>query len=150
MMALLVLENAHWFWLSLGGLLLAAEMLGAGGYLLWSGIAALLTGILTWLLPLDWTWQCIAFAVLTVAAALLWWQWLRRRIEKQPPPVLNQRGQQLIGLHTTLTEPLVNGFGRVSIGDSSWRVQAEQDLPAGTVVEIIAVEGITLRVKPRS
>ncbi|WP_042859103.1 NfeD family protein [Dickeya sp. NCPPB 3274] len=150
MMVLLVLENAHWFWLSLGGLLLAAEMLGAGGYLLWSGIAALLTGILAWLLPLDWTWQCIAFAVLTVAAALLWWQWLRRRIEKQPPPVLNQRGQQLIGLHTTLTEPLVNGFGRVNIGDSSWRVQAEQDLPAGTVVEIIAVEGITLRVKPRS
>nr|WP_193747076.1 NfeD family protein [Dickeya sp. NCPPB 3274] len=149
-MVLLVLENAHWFWLSLGGLLLAAEMLGAGGYLLWSGIAALLTGILAWLLPLDWTWQCIAFAVLTVAAALLWWQWLRRRIEKQPPPVLNQRGQQLIGLHTTLTEPLVNGFGRVNIGDSSWRVQAEQDLPAGTVVEIIAVEGITLRVKPRS
>ncbi|WP_420911529.1 NfeD family protein, partial [Dickeya fangzhongdai] len=73
-MALLVLENAHWFWLSLGGLLLAAEMLGAGGYLLWSGLAALLTGILAWLLPLDWTWQCIAFAVLTVAAALLWWQ----------------------------------------------------------------------------
>ncbi len=150
MMALLVLENAHWFWLSLGGLLLAAEMLGAGGYLLWSGIAALLTGIFAWLLPLDWTWQCIAFAVLTVAAALLWWQWLRRRIEKQPPPVLNQRGQQLIGLHTTLTEPLVNGFSRVNIGDSSWRVQAEQDLPVGTVVEIIAVEGITLRVRPRT
>ena len=102
------------------------------------------------MLPLDWTWQCIAFAVLTVAAALLWWQWLRRRIEKQPPPVLNQRGQQLIGLHTTLTEPLVNGFGRVNIGDSSWRVQAEQDLPVGTVVEIIAVEGITLRVRPRT
>ncbi|AJC65543.1 MULTISPECIES: NfeD family protein [Dickeya] len=143
-----VLENAHWFWLSLGGLLLAAEMLGAAGYLLWSGVAALLTGILAWLLPLDWAWQCIAFAVLTVIAALLWWQWLRRRLEKQPSPVLNQRGQQLIGLHTTLSEPLVNGFGRVSIGDSSWRIQAEQDLPAGTVVEITAVEGITLQVKP--
>lgn len=145
-----VLENAHWFWLSLGGLLLAAEMLGAAGYLLWSGVAALLTGILAWLLPLDWAWQCIAFAVLTVIAALLWWQWLRRRLEKQPSPVLNQRGQQLIGLHTTLSEPLVNGFGRVSIGDSSWRIQAEQELPAGTVVEITAVEGITLQVKPRA
>ncbi|QIZ46365.1 MULTISPECIES: NfeD family protein [Dickeya] len=145
-----VLENAHWFWLSLGGLLLAAEMLGAAGYLLWSGVAALLTGILAWLLPLDWAWQCIAFAVLTVIAALLWWQWLRRRLEKQPSPVLNQRGQQLIGLHTTLSEPLVNGIGRVSIGDSSWRIQAEQDLPAGTVVEITAVEGITLQVKPRA
>ncbi|MBP2857636.1 NfeD family protein [Dickeya oryzae] len=145
-----VLENAHWFWLSLGGLLLAAEMLGAAGYLLWSGVAALLTGILAWLLPLDWAWQCIAFAVLTVIAALLWWQWLRRRLEKQPSPMLNQRGQQLIGLHTTLSEPLVNGFGRVNIGDSSWRIQAEQDLPAGTVVEITAVEGITLQVKPRA
>ncbi|MCO7260815.1 NfeD family protein [Dickeya zeae] len=144
-----VLENAHWFWLSLGGLLLAAEMLGAAGYLLWSGVAALLTGILAWLLPLDWAWQCIAFAVLTVIAALSWWQWLRRRLEKQPSPVLNQRGQQLIGLHTTLSEPLVNGFGRVNIGDSSWRIQAEQDLPAGTVVEVTAVEGITLQVKPR-
>lgn len=144
-----VLENAHWFWLSLGGLLLAAEMLGAAGYLLWSGIAALLTGILAWLLPLDWAWQSTAFAVLTVIAALSWWQWLRRRLEKQPSPVLNQRGQQLIGLHTTLSEPLVNGFGRINIGDSSWRIQAEQDLPAGTVVEVTAVEGITLQVKPR-
>ncbi|AUQ24610.1 NfeD family protein [Dickeya zeae] len=148
-MMALVLENAHWFWLSLGGLLLAAEMLGAAGYLLWSGVAALLTGILAWLLPLDWAWQSTAFAVLTVIAALSWWQWLRRRLEKQPSPVLNQRGQQLIGLHTTLSEPLVNGFGRVNIGDSSWRIQAEQDLPAGTVVEVTAVEGITLQVKPR-
>ncbi|MEQ4511497.1 MAG: NfeD family protein [Dickeya sp.] len=148
-MMALVLENAHWFWLSLGGLLLAAEMLGAAGYLLWSGVAALLTGILAWLLPLDWAWQSIAFAVLTVIAALSWWQWLRRRLEKQPSPVLNQRGQQLIGLHTTLSEPLVNGFGRINIGDSSWRIQAEQDLPAGTVVEVTAVEGITLQVKPR-
>ncbi|UCZ76195.1 NfeD family protein [Dickeya zeae] len=148
-MMALVLENAHWFWLSLGGLLLAAEMLGATGYLLWSGVAALLTGILAWLLPLDWAWQSTAFAVLTVIAALWWWQWLRRRLEKQPAPVLNQRGQQLIGLHTTLSEPLVNGFGRINIGDSSWRIQAEQDLPAGTVVEVTAVEGITLQVKPR-
>ncbi|UJR53587.1 NfeD family protein [Dickeya zeae] len=148
-MMALVLENAHWFWLSLGGLLLAAEMLGAAGYLLWSGVAALLTGILAWLLPLDWAWQSTAFAVLTVIAALSWWQWLRRRLEKQPSPVLNQRGQQLIGLHTTLSEPLVNGFGRINIGDSSWRIQAEQDLPAGTVVEVTAVEGITLQVKPR-
>ena len=43
-----IAAHPHVFWLSLGGLLLAAEMLGAGGYLLWSGIAALVTGLLTW------------------------------------------------------------------------------------------------------
>ncbi|MDU1458473.1 MAG: NfeD family protein, partial [Klebsiella sp.] len=38
-MIALILAHPHIFWLSLGGLLLAAEMLGGNGYLLWSGIA---------------------------------------------------------------------------------------------------------------
>ncbi|KAA1337056.1 NfeD family protein, partial [Escherichia coli] len=29
-----------WFWLCFGGLLLIAELLGTGGYLLWTGTAA--------------------------------------------------------------------------------------------------------------
>lgn len=62
----LIAANPLWFWLSLGGVLLAAEMLGAGGYLLWSGVAALLVGALIWLLPpLSWAWQGMIFAVLT-------------------------------------------------------------------------------------
>ena len=39
--------HPHLFWLSLGGLLLAAEMLGGSGYLLWSGVAGVVTGALT-------------------------------------------------------------------------------------------------------
>lgn len=69
----------------LGGVLLAAEMLGAGGYLLWSGVAALLVGALIWLLPpLSWEWQGVIFAVLTVVVAYLWWYWLRRRPAAHP------------------------------------------------------------------
>jgi membrane protein implicated in regulation of membrane protease activity len=43
-MIALILAHPHIFWLSLGGLLLAAEMLGGNGYLLWSGIAGVVTG----------------------------------------------------------------------------------------------------------
>ena len=39
----LIVAHPHAFWLSLGGLLLAAEMLGGNGYLLWSGVAAVIT-----------------------------------------------------------------------------------------------------------
>ena len=56
MMELMVV-HPHIFWLSLGGLLLAAEMLGGNGYLLWSGVAAVITGLVVWLLPLGWEWQ---------------------------------------------------------------------------------------------
>ncbi|MGP1126824.1 NfeD family protein [Serratia sp. CY56464] len=146
----LIAANPLWFWLSLGGVLLAAEMLGAGGYLLWSGVAALLVGVLIWLLPqLSWAWQSATFAVLTVVVAYLWWYWLRRRpaAASGGSPVLNQRNRQLIGTRATLTEPMHNGMGRINIGDSSWRAQAAEDLPAGTEVEVVAVEGVTLVIR---
>ncbi|BEM81094.1 NfeD family protein [Serratia marcescens] len=146
----LIAANPLWFWLSLGGVLLAAEMLGAGGYLLWSGVAALLVGALIWLLPpLSWAWQGMIFAVLTVVVAYLWWYWLRRRpaTASGGSPVLNQRNRQLIGTRATLTEPMHNGMGRINIGDSSWRAQAAEDLPAGTEVEVVAVEGVTLVIR---
>ncbi|MFO6295848.1 NfeD family protein, partial [Pseudomonas aeruginosa] len=44
----------HLFWLTPGGLLLAAEMLGGSGYLLWSGGAGGVPGALAWPLPRGW------------------------------------------------------------------------------------------------
>ncbi len=91
----MILAHPHLFWLSLGGLLLAAEMLGGSGYLLWSGVAGVVTGALTWLLPLSWEWQGTLFAVLTLLAAWLWSKWLRKRVKTQRPAdaQLNQRGR---------------------------------------------------------
>ena len=145
----MITAHPHVFWLSLGGLLLAAEMLGGNGYLLWSGVAAVMTGLLVWLLPFGWEWQGALFAVLTLVAAWLWWRWLNRQVRSQKPAdaALNQRGQQLVGKRYTLDDTLINGRGHMRIGDSSWPVIADEDLIAGTRVEVIAVEGITLRVK---
>ncbi|EOM7161474.1 NfeD family protein [Escherichia coli] len=118
MMELMVV-HPHIFWLSLGGLLLAAEMLGGNGYLLWSGVAAVITGLVVWLV----------------------------REQKHSDSHLNQRGQQLIGRRFVLESPLVNGRGHMRVGDSSWPVSASEDLGAGTHVEVIAIEGITLHIR---
>lgn len=144
----LLAENAHWVWLSLGGLLLAAEMLGASGYLLWSGVSAVIIGLLTWVLPLPWAWQGTLFAVLTIITALLWWYWLRSRSRRATDAtLLNQRSRQLIGVRATITEAVEDGVGRARIGDSTWRIKADEHLPVGTTVEVIAVDGITLHVR---
>ncbi|MDH0061190.1 NfeD family protein [Leclercia adecarboxylata] len=147
-----IAAHPHVFWLSLGGLLLAAEMLGGNGYLLWSGVAAVITGLLVWLLPFDWAWQGALFAVLTLTAAWLWWRWLSRQVRRQKPADarLNQRGQQLVGMQFTLDSALVNGHGHMRVGDSSWPVIADEDLSAGAKVEVVAVEGITLRIRTLS
>ncbi|WES69629.1 NfeD family protein [Superficieibacter sp. HKU1] len=148
----LILTHPHVFWLSLGGLLLAAEMLGGNGYLLWSGVAAVIVGLVVWLLPLGWEWQGLMFSLLTLLAAWLWWRWLAQRVREQKPAdsQLNQRGQQLIGRRFTLDNALVNGRGHMRVGDSSWMVSADTDLPAGTPVEVVAVEGIVLIVRASS
>ncbi|HEX4502811.1 MAG TPA: NfeD family protein [Scandinavium sp.] len=145
-----LLVHPHIFWLSLGGVLLAAEMLGGNGYLLWSGVAAIVTGLLVWLLPFGWEWQGVIFAGLTLVAAWLWWRWLSNRVRQQPraDSQLNQRGQQLVGKVFTLDTALSNGRGHMRVGDSSWPVTADDDLPAGSRVEVVAVEGITLKVRP--
>ena len=148
-MLLEIIAHPHWFWLTLGGLLLAAEMLGTSGYLLWSGIAAELVGLVEWLAPFSWTAQGTLFALLTLVCVYLWYRWMRHRERHQQPNSLNQRGNQLIGTHLTLDAPLINGIGHVKLGDSSWRVQADQDLPAGTQVIVTGVEGITLHITPR-
>lgn len=146
----MILAHPHIFWLSLGGLLLATEMLGGNGYLLWSGVAAVITGLVTWLLPISWEWQGVLFALLTLLAAWLWWRWMSNRVKRQRPgdSHLNQRGQQLIGSRFVLENTLVNGRGHMRVGDSSWPVSAEEDLTAGTKVEVVAIEGITLRIRP--
>lgn len=148
-MIAVLFEHAYIFWLSLGGLLLAAEMLGGNGYLLWSGVAGVITGLLVWVVPFGWELQGVIFAVLTLVAAWLWWLWLAKRVREQKPAdaALNQRGQQLVGRRFTLDDALVNGRGHMRVGDSSWPVSAESDLPAGTKVEVTSVEGITLHIK---
>ena len=143
-----LLAHPHVFWLVLGGLLLVAEMLGTAGYLLWSGIAAVVTGLLTWGLPLSWEIQGVCFAVLTLVAAFLWWRWLNTRKQSPQTEVLNQRGQQLVGRRLHLESALINGRGNVRIGDSSWPVVAESDLPADSEVIVVAVEGILLKIRP--
>ncbi|CQR23547.1 putative activity regulator of membrane protease YbbK [Yersinia enterocolitica] len=61
--------------------------------------------------------------------------------------MLNQRNHQLLGTRATLTEPTVDGYGRMRVGDSSWRIYCANELSAGTEVEVILVEGNTLHVR---
>lgn len=143
-----LLAHPYVFWLVLGGLLLITEMLGTAGYLLWSGIAAVLTGLLAWMLPLSWEFQGVCFAILTLVAVFLWWRWLSSRKQSPQAVVLNQRGQQLLGRRLRLQSALVNGRGNIRIGDSSWPVVAESDLPADSDVVIVAVDGILLKINP--
>ncbi|WP_336844755.1 NfeD family protein [Providencia rettgeri] len=144
----LISAQPAWFWLCLGGLLLIGELLGTAGYLFWSGIAAVLVGVIVWALPfIGWEWQGILFAIFTVVSAVLWRNWLRNK-QKNKADNVNQISHQLIGVKGHLLSDTEEGFSRVRLADGSWRVYSDTPLSANTEVVVIAVDGITLQVKP--
>ena len=51
-------------------------------------------------------------------------------------------------MHATVLEPMSNGYSRVRIGDSTWRITSTAQLSVGDDVVITQVEGITLKVEP--
>ncbi|WP_369927364.1 NfeD family protein [Xanthomonas sp. NCPPB 2632] len=139
----------HYLWWIAALLLLGGEVLLPGYFLLWIGIAAAVTGLVMLAIPdLTVLAQAVIFAVLAFASCFLYWKWLRPRLTRAPAgnERLNRRGEQLIGQRYTLCEPIVQGRGKAKVGDGMWLV-AGPDLPLGATVEVVGIDGTTLRVK---
>lgn len=140
-------QNAPWSWIIAGLVLLALELVLPGGFLLWMGIAGILTGLLVLLQPLDWPVQWLIFGVLSLVSILIWVRLTRNRGAQTDRPLLNQRAEQFVGREAVLDRPIAGGFGRLALGDTIWRV-AGPDLPAGQKVRIVGADGAVLRIEP--
>ena len=137
-----------WGWLALGLALIALEVLVIpGGFLLWIGIAAMLMGGIIALFTLTWQMELVVFALLALAASVVAWK-LHHGKERASDAAegMHDRGAQLIGRQFQLEEAISEGYGRVRIDDTLWRV-AGPDLPQGTKVVVTGVDGATLVVR---
>jgi membrane protein implicated in regulation of membrane protease activity len=133
-----------WNWFVAGGILLIAEILIPGVFLLWLGLAALIVGAIALVVDLPWQLQFVIFAALSLAAVPLW-----RRLSyasTTDQPFLNRRTEALIGRIFTLEKPIIGGVGAVSVDDTVWRVTGA-DAPAGSRIKVTRVDGVTIYVE---
>jgi hypothetical protein len=136
-----------WHWGIAALVLIAVEMLLPGFYLLWLGIAASVVALLLFLWPgLPFEFQLLVFATATVGSIFAWREWRNRHPVISDQPNLNERASQYVGHLYSLDAAIVNGVGKVRVGDTVWKVAGE-DLPAGSQVKVVGVEGMTLRVE---
>ena len=137
-----------WTWIVLGLVLMGLELLAPGVFLLWLGLAAVLTGVLDAVFDLSWQAAALVFAVLSVASVLAGRAVTRHpEDEDEGPSPLNRRGHALVGRVFILETPIADGAGRIRVDDSSWRVVGPA-APAGASVRVVRVEGATLVVEP--
>jgi membrane protein implicated in regulation of membrane protease activity len=140
---------AHYLWWILALLLIAGELLVPGYFLLWIGLAAAAMGVLLWIVPsLGLLAQAIVFGLLAFAACFAYARWLRPKLERRAPGSerLNRRAEQMIGQRYELVEAIVNGRGMARVGVGHW-LDNGPDRPIGSTVEVVAVDGGTLKVR---
>ena len=130
-----------WYWLGLAALLGLTELAVPGVYLAFLAIAAALTGMLA-LAVVDaplWT-QLGCFALGSVAAVAIGRRLYHERPVPTADPLLNDRVERLIGSIVTVEQAIVQGHGRVRVGDGAWPASGP-DLPVGTKARIVGHDG---------
>jgi inner membrane protein len=135
-----------WNWLIFGVIMMALELFAPGVFLFWLGLAALLTGLISFAYTPSWQVQILMFAVFAALAVPVWRRLARSgAAENADSPFLNRRADALVGRVFTLEKPIVDGAGTVRIDDTVWRV-AGPDAPAGSRVKIVQADGASLTV----
>ncbi|HUA81920.1 MAG TPA: NfeD family protein [Dyella sp.] len=140
----------HYLWWIVALVLIGIEVAMPGYFMLWIGIGAAATGLLVLLMPgLSVLAQAMAFVVLAFVSCAVYGYFVRPTLHKgaHGDGRLNRRAEQLIGGRYVLIEAINNGRGKARVGDGQWLVSGP-DLPAGSTVEVIAVDGTTLKVRP--
>jgi membrane protein implicated in regulation of membrane protease activity len=139
--------EAHWVWLTIGVLLAGLEMLAPGVYLIWLGIAAIITGVLTGLLHLSLPVQVIDFVFLSLIVAFSARRFLRDSPIASADPLMNRRVARMVGQTAVVAQAIEHGSGRVHFGDSEW-IASGPDVAVGERVRITGADGVTLLVEP--
>jgi hypothetical protein len=140
---------AWWFWIVLGTVLLAAEVIiSADFYLVFFGIAGLMLGLLAVFgvtLPVWGQW--LLFAGLAIAGLVIYRGRWKRKLMTTDREML----PELEGEVGVAREDIAAGArGRIDLRGSAWDAQNDDSahLAAGERCVVVRVDGLTLHVRP--
>jgi hypothetical protein len=138
--------NPAWLWLIGGVVLLIAEVIAPGFFLVFLGAAAIAAGVFTMLFGLGTASQLALFALYAVIAVLAGRRLYAVRGTANTDPLLNDPARRLVGKVVTVVSPVDEHGGRVRLGDGEWSARGGP-AAAGERVRITGVEGNCLRVE---
>jgi inner membrane protein len=139
--------SPEWLWLIGGIVLLIAELIAPGFFLVFIGGAAVATGLSALLLPLSLPLQLAIFAVLAFLSVRVGGRRAySMRYDYSPDPFLNDRAKRMLGTVVVATQPIDSHGGRVRVGDSEWSARGGPAQP-GDRVRIVDIEGNCLKVE---
>ena len=136
-----------WLWLIGGVLLLAAEVIAPGFFLIFIGAAGILTGLLALLFGLSLAPQLALFALFALLSVRVGGRhFYQSKYDYSSDPMLNDRAARLLGKVVVVVQPVDSNDGRVRVGDSEWSARGGP-AAVGDRVRIVDIEGNCLKVE---
>ena len=138
-----------WIWWLVAGLVLGiVEVLTVDLIFLMLAIAAVLAGV-TALAGGGLVMQVVVFAVASLLLLLLVRPWAKRHLARATPDV-RTNAQSLVGREAVVLSRLTGTDGRVRLAGETWsaRTADHAEVPAGTHVRVVAIDGATAIVGP--
>ena len=139
--------SAGWLWAIGGLILLIAEIIAPGFFLVFLGVAAIATGLFTLLFDLGLGPQLALFVVYTALAVMIGKRWYGEPDSDDPSIKLNEPAKRLVGKTVTVVEAVDDHGGRVRVGDGEWSARGGP-AAAGERVKVTGVDGNCLTVEP--
>jgi membrane protein implicated in regulation of membrane protease activity len=138
-----------WIWACLAGVIGLAELHAPGSYLIWVAIGAGLTAAAEAGWGLSLSAQIGAFAFFSAISCGIGYFVYRQFNRPKGGVPLNQRDLRMIGAQGVVCLPIVNGQGKVRLGDSVWLADGP-NLPEGTHVIVKSVNGTRITVDEKA
>ena len=138
--------DSGWLWTIGGLLLLIAEIIAPGFFLIFIGAAAIATGIFTLMFGLGLPLQLTLFAVYSVVAVLAGKRWYAQPNPGDQEHSLNDPARRIVGRVVTVVEAVDAHSGRVRVGDGEWPARGGP-AAVGDKVTITSVDGNCLTVE---
>ena len=138
--------EAGWLWMIGGVLLLIAEVLAPGFFLLFIGSAAIATGAFALMFGLGLPAQLALFALYSLLALMVGRKVYANSPTSSSDPNLNDRAAQMVGKHVTAISAIDEHSGRVQVGDGQWSARGGP-AEAGDRVRVTRVDGNCLIVE---
>jgi membrane protein implicated in regulation of membrane protease activity len=135
-----------WLWAIGGLLLLIAEIVAPGFFLVFLGVAAIATGLFTLLFDLSIAPQLVLFVINTALALMIGKRWYAEPDHHDQSTRLNDPERRMVGKTVTVVAPIDQHGGRVRVGDGEWTARGGP-AATGDRVRVIAVEGNCLLVE---
>ncbi|OAV10509.1 putative activity regulator of membrane protease YbbK [Moraxella catarrhalis] len=144
-----------WHWAVIGMLLMIGELFIPSFAMLWFGVAALMTALLLWAVPMGLLSQVVIWLGLSIVVCILWFRLIQPRIKTRTKAGLG--GSVIVGEIGMIVSPvLTNGLGVVrfsvpKVGAAEWACRTLDGRPieVGTRVIVTAVMGNELIVIPK-